>query len=595
MKKFIILFVFVSLVHAQNMEEHILRVKPIVESLRKLKFTSSIRRAIASPSTVRKIIIEKFKKDYIYKKLSGKKHALAQLGFFPKSFNLRLYWIRLLSKVNNSFYHPTERKFYFLPKKQHNIGFIAKKTLRMIGIKVEDMIMIYHLTMVLLGQHHEILSIPQEKINNDDRFLAFQALFYGDAMDTMGKYFFQKMGIAYNRLNTSHDFLQKIPFSGEYSKILKMPSYFQKRFLFPTFKGWNFVRQIKEFRGEKYLDYMYKNDLPVSTEQILHPRKFYGKRDNPTIITQKNLSPLLGKGWKEVYRNTLGEFLTEVLLTKLFRHSKKTPKYLARGWDGDQYVAYRNKRKTALIYYSTWDSLKETKAFFVKYRRFLSCKYPHLRMYAYKKNEVVGTLGKSGFYLGRRGQDVLVMEGIPSNCFLRLIKHAWNVNKKEYNVNFHEIRKKLYGVKFILPRFWKVFWRNKGRLIAEIKNTKTPVIIKISKFPKICDFNKLVTLFKGSYKRRSKVKKWLISDFASINKRKAYIFKYEEKSGNVCENVLIAHKDYYYSINILFAKKLAQKVYADFKKYWLVCILIKGLGLKKFFRPCLLFFDDDSS
>jgi hypothetical protein len=76
---------------------------------------------------------------------------------------------------------------------------------------------------------------------------------------------------------------------------------------------------------------------PVSSQQILHP-DLYLRGVTPEKVDLPDLSKKLGKNWKKLDANVLGEFgLLEVL--KQFLDEKRA-KDLARVWDGDRYSVY---------------------------------------------------------------------------------------------------------------------------------------------------------------------------------------------------------------------------------------------------------------
>ena len=85
----------------------------------------------------------------------------------------------------------------------------------------------------------------------------------------------------------------------------RAPTVIQETLIFPYLSGAEFVRNFKERNPGKSI----YSDMPVSTEQILHPTAFFGKRDMPTAVT---LPPLVGAA--TTYSNTLGEFETRLFL-----------------------------------------------------------------------------------------------------------------------------------------------------------------------------------------------------------------------------------------------------------------------------------------
>jgi len=98
--------------------------------------------------------------------------------------------------------------------------------------------------------------------------------------------------------------------------------------------------------------------MPASTEQILHPSAFFGKRDAPTAVT---LPPLTSGS--PVYQNSLGEFETRLLL---FQHLKDQNEAVrgATGWDGDRYILFDTNGGQGIAWVTVWDSPAEASEFF---------------------------------------------------------------------------------------------------------------------------------------------------------------------------------------------------------------------------------------
>ena len=169
-------------------------------------------------------------------------------------------------------------------------------------------------------------------------------------------------------------------------------------------------------------------DLPSSSEQVLHPEKYWKDRDNPTLIDL----PLLGKEWDLLTNNVHGEFVVRILLREL-KSSRRLSRKASEGWDGDRYHIYEKEDRVSSAWYSTWDSEKDAIEFFQAYTPALRKKQPgetdetieeDLAKYEWATGE-----GRS-IYIERKGSDVLVINGSDE----LVGKAAWywkNATKKE--------------------------------------------------------------------------------------------------------------------------------------------------------------------
>jgi hypothetical protein len=143
--------------------------------------------------------------------------------------------------------------------------------------------------------------------------------------------------------------------------------------IFPYAAGPEFVAALRAEGGWAAVDAAYA-DLPVSTEQVLHPEKYLAERDVPTPVSLPDLAPVLGDGWELVDDDTLGELTVALLLADLgpgegidpFTGMLALPeaaRNAAAGWDGDRYQLWADGQTEVLAWRSTWDSEDDARAF----------------------------------------------------------------------------------------------------------------------------------------------------------------------------------------------------------------------------------------
>ena len=82
--------------------------------------------------------------------------------------------------------------------------------------------------------------------------------------------------------------------------------------VFPYSEGLAFVERLRAEGGWDAVDAAYA-DIPTSTEQILHPRK-YLDRDEPSAVALPDPTVALGQEWRVVDEDTLGELQMALLL-----------------------------------------------------------------------------------------------------------------------------------------------------------------------------------------------------------------------------------------------------------------------------------------
>jgi hypothetical protein len=134
----------------------------------------------------------------------------------------------------------------------------------------------------------------------------------------------------------------------------------QEELLFPYLNGADFMRRAREHDPQANL----LNDLPQSTEQVMHDAAFFGQRDAPTAVRLPAIP-----GVTVSFQNTLGEFSTRLFLVQ---HSKSLADQsrsvadaarAAAGWDGDRYAVISTPAGEGLVWASVWDSAADADEF----------------------------------------------------------------------------------------------------------------------------------------------------------------------------------------------------------------------------------------
>ncbi|MFC1978999.1 PKD domain-containing protein [Chloroflexota bacterium] len=130
---------------------------------------------------------------------------------------------------------------------------------------------------------------------------------------------------------------------------------------FPYDEGFDFIVELESFEDAFIAP-------PVSTEQILHPIKYYSlpDYDAPREVDIPDLSSILGNNWSLAYEDIFGEFwLKNILLEYL---SEDDAGRAAAGWDGDWSEYWKSDDGSKLfVIYTTWDSYAEGDEFFQNY------------------------------------------------------------------------------------------------------------------------------------------------------------------------------------------------------------------------------------
>jgi hypothetical protein len=118
----------------------------------------------------------------------------------------------------------------------------------------------------------------------------------------------------------------------------------------------------------EFVDYLYRRgnwarvnrayaELPSSTEQILHPERYLA-REAPVPVAPQPLEAALGSEWSPLASNSLGEWMTYLLLGYGADQAAQLPDDVARraadGWGGDRYQVYYHEPSQASVLVARW-------------------------------------------------------------------------------------------------------------------------------------------------------------------------------------------------------------------------------------------------
>ncbi len=129
-------------------------------------------------------------------------------------------------------------------------------------------------------------------------------------------------------------------------------------------RGGIYIETIRQQDGMEGVDKAWAA-MPT-TEQILHPEK-RGK-DLPAIVDTRTLEDAMAAGkWKRVYKTTLGELGTAILLET---HLKDEIEKASPGWGGDTLCTFEDEAgKPLTVWATSWDSADDAAEFHAAIQR----------------------------------------------------------------------------------------------------------------------------------------------------------------------------------------------------------------------------------
>ncbi len=273
--------------------------------------------------------------------LANQADALALLGLVRPEFDLTRYVMNRFADNAGGFYVPWQ-----------NVIFVAGTEFG----GVEGIAFVHQMVHALLEQRFDL---EQQGLypfcaHGYEQCQVLQALVEGDSTLATDHWLEQGASKLYKDASPQYQALSSA------IDDATAPPFVVRDVAFRQEQGRAFVDTLYQRGGWSAVNSAY-NDLPVSTEQILHPQK-YVEHEPPIEVTPMPVPKAFGGGWQITADETLGEWRTYLLLSagidEAARLSDETAQKAAAGWGGDHYRVYSDPEtgQSALVAQWVWDT-----------------------------------------------------------------------------------------------------------------------------------------------------------------------------------------------------------------------------------------------
>jgi hypothetical protein len=328
-----------------EIREQMDQIQEEVVLLRGLQPTGPVARALLSPEALRQYVTDDFLADYTEEEARDDARTLALLGLMEPDYDLFNLYLELYSEQIAGFYDDELKQMFVV----QGAGFHGP----------ERITHAHEYTHALQDQHYDLrngLGFNDEACELDsERCAAIQALVEGDASLLEERWL-----LTYA---TDQDYQDLLDFydSLESPVFDSAPQFLQDDFIFPYQSGRAFVEHFFLDGGFAAVDAVYA-DPPSSTEQILHPERY--PSDRPVKLEPAELLASLGSGWREIDRDVVGEWYTQLTLREQVLPEQAAP--AAEGWGGDYFLTFYHDEQNqgALVLLTVWDSVRDAHEFF---------------------------------------------------------------------------------------------------------------------------------------------------------------------------------------------------------------------------------------
>lgn len=255
-----------------------------------------------------------------------------------------------ISEVFRTF-GPVDVIGYYLP---------GRDLLRIIGDEGESaferFVLAHELTHALDDQHFDLQRFDRlTRSCRDDEQLAATAVVEGNA--TVMMYAWAATALTSAQVPAPESILPK----GAIRRKGHPPLFMGLLGGFPYLDGSAFMGELWRRGGQEAVDRVFE-EPPVSTEQILHPRKY--PDDVPQQVDIPDLGLALGEGWSDLDVQQVGEAWLRALMET--RSVRQTVELATEGWDGGLYRAWSDGQEVAVVMTTVWDDHQQAVEFAVR-------------------------------------------------------------------------------------------------------------------------------------------------------------------------------------------------------------------------------------
>ncbi|HKR00478.1 MAG TPA: hypothetical protein VJT09_07380 [Pyrinomonadaceae bacterium] len=363
--------------------------------LRQLAILRPVKSGTQSRAEIQSFLIKNMDEDTSPAEMHASEASLKKMGLVPPNFEFRAFLIRLLTEQVAGYYDPRQQEFFLAD---------------WIDLDGQQPVMSHELTHALQDQHFNLRRFEKWPKGDADAELAAHALVEGDASLLMVMY------VSRNPLRIISLMKSMGASQSATEEIDRAPRAIRESLLFPYEQGMQWAQALYKRDGWSLVSKAYA-DLPRSTEQILHPEKYFA-REAPVKVAVPDLLPALGAGWKQLDKDVNGEWGYYLILDEYLK-SAQDSRRAAAGWAGDTSVVYESSSGSVLIAQLTaWDTEQDAVEFFNAYAGRTEKRYqeaaPLPSRAATRSTEEKGWRTPEGqVIMQRHGQRVMILEGVP--------------------------------------------------------------------------------------------------------------------------------------------------------------------------------------
>jgi len=372
--------------------------------LRELSILKEVKSGAQSRAEIERMIVKNLDEESTPAEMHAAEVVLKAFGLAPQEFRYRPFLIKLLTEQVAGYYDPKAQQFYLAD---------------WIELEGQKPVMAHELTHALQDQHFDLRRFEKWPKGDSDAELAAHALIEGDATLAMTLYMTKHPLVALA-------FIRSLGATGAESDQFKQaPRAIRESLMFPYEEGSAWATQVYRKGGWDLVSKSFAK-LPQSTEQILHPDKYFSY-ESPVKVTLPELKPALGPTWKRIDQDVNGEWGCYLFLDQFLNDAEES-KRAAAGWAGDRFAVYEGAKPGEMFFaqLTAWDTENDAKEFLEAYAKRTLKRYPEAKSVTENGSaeRQQWQTSSGNVVLERRGLRVMIFEGISSGINVNVLERA---------------------------------------------------------------------------------------------------------------------------------------------------------------------------
>jgi hypothetical protein len=335
-------------------------VRAELAPIRGLEFTGPVPAVALGPEEVRATLAREIDEGYAPGELERIATVYGRLGLLPPDTDLRAAVQNLYAEEGAGFYDPRTKRLVLATKALRAGGWFVGLLTSLTGRDlVGEFLVAHELTHALQDQHFGLPTKPEPLLGgHGDARLARQALLEGDA--TLAGFAYVQRGTPdRDTIGWIQRKLHGVPAEID-ERYPDVPELVRTSLAFQYDAGTSFAGWALADGGWAAVDRV-ERDPPDSTEQILHPARYFATRERPVEIDLRGTDALTAAGWKIVLEDTIGELQMRILAARALPAERAQS--IADGWGGDRLHAFARGDDLYLVWMTAWDSPAEAEEF----------------------------------------------------------------------------------------------------------------------------------------------------------------------------------------------------------------------------------------